>query len=235
MICICSTTRTLVRSVSARQSGQEHQFHAGLDAAMNEDPFQTKPSRHRQNRPHTKQKIDHILARRFPRRSRNQTVKVRTDAQNSTSPAGPNYPAPGGVLHKLLRTATLRDAWTAQLRALLPEDVAPHCEVANIQNGILILHCENAAWATKLRFHVPTLPSRLRQLADFVSVQDIRVRVAPNLTHAAGTLEAPADSKSPADFAPPKPPDASSLRDLAETLEEGSLKAALERLARHGD
>ncbi len=131
------------------------------------------------------------------------------------------------TLSQLLRTASLREAWTAQVRALLPTEVAPHVDVASQQDGLLSLHADSAAWATRLRFLVPTLLPRLRPLADFAGVKDIRIRVAPNLTQGDATMEAPAVNQ------PPSPPDARSLQALADSLEYDQLKAAILRLAQH--
>ncbi len=86
-----------------------------------------------------------------------------------------------------------------------------------------------------MRFLVPDLLPRLKQLADFAPVQDVRVRVAPNLTQPDGTLEAPKDSTTTAQTRKPKPPDSDSLRALADTLDDAELREALRRLAEYGD
>ncbi len=85
---------------------------------------------------------------------------------------------------------------------------------------------QNAAWATRLRFLLPDLLPELNQLADFGGVRDIQIRVAPNLTGAVGTMEVPG---------PRRPPDSASLKRLADDLEYDELKAAILRLARHGE
>ncbi len=50
--------------------------------------------------------------------------------------------------------------------------------VANIHAERLVIHAENASWATRLHFRAPELLRGLQSLKDFAQVRDIQVRVA---------------------------------------------------------
>jgi hypothetical protein len=128
-------------------------------------------------------------------------------------------------LSRLLDQSALRSALSAQLRALLPEDARDHCEVATVQGPLLTILVQNAAWATRLRFMLPELLSKLNQLADFGGVRDIRIRIAPHLTPVRQSLEGRTS---------PRPPDAPTLEQFASDIEYGELRDAILRLARHG-
>jgi hypothetical protein len=131
------------------------------------------------------------------------------------------------TLTNLLGRSSLRESWTAQLRALLPEELHDQCEVATVQGPVLTVLTPNAAWATRLRFMLPKLLPELNQLADFGGVSDIQIRIAPHLTAASRTMEG-------YDLPPPNPPNASVLEEFASDLEYGDLQRAILRLARHG-
>jgi hypothetical protein len=127
-------------------------------------------------------------------------------------------------LARLLQEASRQEAWTAQLRALLPEDLAFKCQVANLRDHVLTVHTDKAVWATRFRFLIPKLLPKLNLLADFSAVRDIRVRVVPQ----AGRPDEPEPQR-------PTPPDAKSLEALARTIDYPELKAAILRLARHAE
>jgi hypothetical protein len=123
----------------------------------------------------------------------------------------------------LIKHASLQDAWTDQLRALLPQDLASECRVANVRDQFLTVHINNAAWATRLRFLMPQLLESLRRLADFTSVNEIRLKVVPV-----------ADVASPAHGDEERrPPDRVPLLELASTIDDAELKEVILRLAAH--
>ena len=85
---------------------------------------------------------------------------------------------PRNALEALVKRDSLRGSWTAQLRAVLPTVLAPHCRVADLKGGRLTIQVSSAAWATRLRFELPKVEPALRSLADFAAVEDIRVLTA---------------------------------------------------------
>lgn len=48
------------------------------------------------------------------------------------------------------------------MRAFLDPLLEPHCQVANLRSGCLVIMTDSAAWATRLRYTFPDLLSRLR-------------------------------------------------------------------------
>ena len=124
----------------------------------------------------------------------------------------------------MLDHASSRESWTAALRAFLPKELGSQCQVANVRDHVLTVHLSNAAWATRFRFLIPELTPRLNQLADFATVQEIRIKVAP----------LPSLSAAPNRVRDRPPPDATLLSKFADDLDYGELKEAILRLARHG-
>ncbi len=105
--------------------------------------------------------------------------------------------------------------------AAVPDRLARACRVANYKLGVLIIHADNGAVATKLRQLAPSLGDELRSRA--VELNEIRVKVQPRETapmpSAGISLSAISDQAK------------RGLTALATELPEGSpLKSALERL-----
>lgn len=126
------------------------------------------------------------------------------------------------ALARLLGHAARQDAWTAQLRALLPQELASECRVGNVRDHVLTVHINNAAWATRLRFLVPDLLQSLKRLADFATVSEIRLRVVPLLHSAPQIIH---------DDSLVRPPDREPLLELAGTVDSDGLRGAILRLA----
>jgi hypothetical protein len=134
-------------------------------------------------------------------------------------------------LARLLQRSTSRDAWSAQLRALLPRELGAQCQVANVRDHVLSVHLNNAAWATRFRLLLPDLVPRLNQLADFAAVTEIRLKVEP-------FGQQPVSSHPMRDGVHtdrPNPPHRKTLTDLAGTLQYDQLREAILRLASHAD
>jgi hypothetical protein len=82
-------------------------------------------------------------------------------------------------LQQLLHRAGNQEAWTAQLRALLPGNLAQDCRVVDVRGPLVELVCSNAATATRLRFMAPDLLVELRRLSDFRAAEKLQIRVSP--------------------------------------------------------
>ncbi|WP_097356140.1 DUF721 domain-containing protein [Candidatus Enterovibrio escicola] len=67
-----------------------------------------------------------------------------------------------------------------QLQALLPEQPAKHCRVANFRDGILVIECGSSSWGTRLNYDRQTLISALRKEA-LPSLSTIEIKVNPEL------------------------------------------------------
>jgi hypothetical protein len=82
-------------------------------------------------------------------------------------------------LQRLLRQAADQEAWTAELHAVLPAELARDCQVLDVRGTTVMVACRSASSATKLRFMSDEILERLRVLAAFHAATEIRVRVNP--------------------------------------------------------
>jgi len=123
-------------------------------------------------------------------------------------------------LKKLAQTARQIEGLQRQYRAIVPALLLQGSHVMRYENGRLILAADNGAVASKLRQLAPQLISSFRTRGCEVTGIQIQVQVTP---------------------APPRTPVAPrelgprgqlALDDLARSLPEGELRAAVERLSR---
>ena len=123
-------------------------------------------------------------------------------------------------LQRLLIQAANQQVWTESLQAFLPPESKEHCRVAQLTANRMLIHVDNAAWATRLRFHIPKLLEHMSQIQDFAAVTDIRIKVVPLRKEP----EAPPTRK-------PGVIEHKCLEALADDLESGPLQDAVLRLA----
>lgn len=64
---------------------------------------------------------------------------------------------------------------------LLPEKLAQHCIIANIRDGLLILHTDSATAATQLRYQQQDLLEKLRLETAGAQITEIQVKVRPEV------------------------------------------------------
>jgi hypothetical protein len=133
--------------------------------------------------------------------------------------------SPHSSLARLVNRASQQDAWTDQLRALLPQDLASECRVANVRDQVLTVHINNAAWATRLRFLTESLLPNLNRLADFTAVNEIRLKVVPVVADVPMTPRA----------TQLRLPDRVPLLELANRIDDAGLRSAILRLAAHAE
>jgi hypothetical protein len=83
-------------------------------------------------------------------------------------------------LQKLLNHAASRDAWTQELRAVVPRELRHHYSVAALRGDELVVLCSNASSATRLRFLAPDIIERLKALAHFRQLAGLSLKIADN-------------------------------------------------------
>ena len=66
-------------------------------------------------------------------------------------------------LNKILQKVNQLQHLDQLLKTFLEPDISAHCQVANFRENILVIQCDNAAWATRIKFLIPQLISFLRQ------------------------------------------------------------------------
>ena len=81
-------------------------------------------------------------------------------------------------LQKLLDKADFQDAWTRELRAVLPDGLASACRVIDMRGDTLVVRCSDGAVATRLRFEAEGIVAQLRVLSHYSHLQRLAVRVS---------------------------------------------------------
>ena len=130
-------------------------------------------------------------------------------------------------LSRLINQSEQRTSLTLAVRSLLPGPLADAVSVANYRPPVLVLRVGNASFANRLRYQLPSLTTKLQNLADFQDLRKINLRVVQ-------TAE-PTIVEHPPRFLPPAA--ANSLRNLAKTLELEpdylQLQQSILRLSKH--
>jgi len=124
------------------------------------------------------------------------------------------------------RTRQLR-RWTGLFRSQIDAELAPHCYLSSIDEAILTVYVDSAAWATRLRFQVPQLIPQLRTINPiFSKLEKILVKVLPPSYSATGK---PSRQTGPTMSSE----NANGINSLSESIDDQPLQQALQRLARH--
>ena len=126
-------------------------------------------------------------------------------------------------LGSLSDKATFLQRLNLAVKALLPSDLAAHCQVANVRDNVLILHLDTAAWATALHYQTTDLLSQLRQQACYAGLRTIQYKIRPT----EGERKKVVTEAKPLSVATRK-----LLSDTANNLGNKELAEALKRLSK---
>jgi hypothetical protein len=129
-----------------------------------------------------------------------------------------------GELKALLAHAARLESLSRQISAWLPEPLAEHARVANVDPQRLVLQTDSPAWATRLRYLAPPLLAYLKQQPDLAGLLNVQVRIRPA---ASGTADRPGRRPQFSRLA------SESLQAAAEGHSDAELRDALIRLAEH--
>lgn len=116
---------------------------------------------------------------------------------------------------------------SAEVDKFLPAPLNRHCRVANLANGILVIHADAPIWLSRLRLHGPQLLTHLRRQGDRWQIREIRPRIMPS-NHPGSRPQAERPSPRLSATA------AAHLLTAASGLPASELREALLRLARRG-
>ncbi len=137
-------------------------------------------------------------------------------------------------LGKLISHAAAIDDLNHTFTTVLDNELIPHCRVGYYDLGVLTLFTDSATWATRLRYAVPDLTSKLRAIPQWAWICSIQIKIQTNWQQ-----EKPLP-QSEAPFPPPLKMSASNAEQfqaLADSLKGQpgmeKLVASLERLVRH--
>lgn len=81
------------------------------------------------------------------------------------------------LLKTLCKKAKQIQCANSILAQFLPMALHQHCSVANFQNAALVLHTDNAAWATQLRYQQASLTKAFQQNSQFTHIQTVKICV----------------------------------------------------------
>ena len=113
---------------------------------------------------------------------------------------------------------------TERVRAILPHDLAAHCEVIGLADGILTLAVDSASWRTRFRFVEGELLSRWPEAPPRDRPSKVRIKV----------VDRPSDSPGGRLAQPMSGATAQQIAAMAERIDHPGLAAALRRLSRRG-
>ncbi|MAL50325.1 MULTISPECIES: DciA family protein [unclassified Methylophaga] len=110
------------------------------------------------------------------------------------------------------------------LQEILPSQFAGHCQLANMKDNKIIIHTENAAIASLLRFHSATI---CKTFSSELSTQIERVEVKVKPQH-------PTEKSAKSNMIDMSNNNAALIAQTAAGLDDGQLKTALHKLAKRG-
>ncbi len=128
---------------------------------------------------------------------------------------------PGGDLKALLQRADRLLVLEEQLRRVMPAHLRQGWRLASYEHGLLALHCDNAAVATRLRLQQAGILTRLKSSPDFHALQQFGIKVRPRYFRAEKKRTArpiSADVRS-------------QILETAESIDDKELRTAMQRLA----
>lgn len=82
----------------------------------------------------------------------------------------------GATFGKVLRRARALERLNVRVQGLLDNDIARHCQVANVRGGQMIFACTSPGCATRLRMQAPALLQRLHATG-FDDIEGIQVKM----------------------------------------------------------
>ncbi|MDF1587750.1 MAG: DUF721 domain-containing protein [Gammaproteobacteria bacterium] len=126
------------------------------------------------------------------------------------------------ILKRLSQHTQLLAQLNHVLQQSLPPQYSAHCRLANIKDDTLIIHTDNASLASMVRFQAPILCKTLSDQLDR-SFSKIIVKVKPH--------HIPLNNPNTNMLSMPENA-ARTIQQTAHDLEDGSLKTALEKLAK---
>ena len=135
--------------------------------------------------------------------------------------------SPNGELEVLVTHARQLQRLQNQFQKTISETMAKNCQVANLQGQVLTLSCQSAAWATRAKMEKRQLLTILRELDDFSHLNDIEFITRP--------VSQPTERKDKKIEMSMSDESAHIISDMAKSIADQDLSAALQRLAKHNN
>ncbi len=125
------------------------------------------------------------------------------------------------IQSKVQQLITLNQIW----QTVIPNELNQHTRVANFREGYLIIECDSAAWATRLRYLLPDIKQKLLSYPDLHDLVQIEWSIQPAFHTQPMPLKVLTLTLSNTN--------AELLKNAAETISVKSLQEALLRIAEH--
>jgi hypothetical protein len=113
-------------------------------------------------------------------------------------------------------------------QSALPEFLVNHVALATIRDGLLVAFADSPIWATNMRYEIPSVLAKLRQLNNFPEINQIKL-IQSRTTDSGGTSIKKEQTRLMSE----------SVRDLltkqASTLKNEKLQNALKKLTKHAN
>ena len=126
------------------------------------------------------------------------------------------------VLNQLSQRSKKLEHLNYLLKQALPSQFSAHCRLANISGNMLIIHTDNASFASLIRFQSPVIIKTLSTELD-MSITHLDVKVRPLFTLGKEQVSRKISLSS---FA------ANTLHQTALSIEDSPLKDSLEKLSK---
>lgn len=126
------------------------------------------------------------------------------------------------MLFKLVQHAQLVEKLNHTLHQTLPLQFSAHCHLANIKNQTLIIHTDNASFASLIRFQVPALCKTFSAQLK-MPISGIEIKVRPKVSHSTAV-------ETPTTLLPKSA--AIALQQTSQVINNEDLSASLEKLAK---
>ena len=126
------------------------------------------------------------------------------------------------VLNRLSQRSKKLEQLNYLLKQALPSQFSAHCRLANISGSTLIIHTDNASFASLIRFQSPVIIKTLSTELDIIITHlDVKVRPLFTLNNEAETRTISLSSSA-----------ANTLQQTALSIENSPLKDSLEKLSK---
>ncbi len=137
-------------------------------------------------------------------------------------------------LGKIISQAQAIEELNIAFTSALDTELIPHCRVGYYDSGVLTLFTHNAAWATRLRYGVPLILSKLRTIPQWAGICSIQVKIQKDWHKVKEPVSATPEVHPPLTLSEAN---AAQIQALADSLKSQpgmeKLVESLERIVRH--
>jgi len=132
--------------------------------------------------------------------------------------------APNNQLSNLVAKVNQLNQLNQSLSKILDAKLASHCQITNLENGVLTILVDNSSWGTKIRYASPDILNKMHQTDNLSKVKSIKCIVRPKRYERAKTKQS--DQKLNISVE-----NAQLLRSIAKGVKDKKLREALQRLS----